>query len=136
MFYSGSLEGDMVRTSFDSQLGILDTSFEENVTVDEIVNYIAATRLNRKYPRVLRILTDATTAKMDFSSTELNRIVAENFKSLEEYDQIIDAIVIDSPRVTAMSLLYQDLAESSKYSFEVFSSRQTAMKRLTSQNDE
>jgi len=124
----------MVKTSFDGQLGILDSSFEKNVTVDEIVNYITATRLNKRYPRVLKILTDATTATMDFSPTDLNRIVEENLKSLEVYDQIIDAIVIDSPRVTAMSLLYKDLAKSDKYRFEVFSTRETALKWLMSQN--
>ena len=124
----------MVKTSFDGQLGILDSSFEKNVTVDEVVNYITATRLNKRYPRVLKILTDATTATMDFSPTDLNRIVEENLKSLELYDQIIDAIVIDSPRVTAMSLLYKDLAKSDKYRFEVFSTRETALKWLMSQN--
>ena len=52
----------------------------------EIVDYIIATKENGSYPRVLKILTDATEAIMNFSPGDLSRIVEENYKSIEKYD--------------------------------------------------
>ena len=120
----------MIETSVNRDTGILDSRFEGEVTIEEIVDYIVATKKNKLYPRTLKILTDATQAHMNFSPGDLTKIVDENYKSLEQYDFIIDAIVIDSPRETAMSMLYQELAKTRKYKFEIFSTRESALKWL------
>ena len=124
----------MVNAEFDHQTGILNTCFEGEVFLHEIFDYIVATKENRSYPRFLKILTDATNAQMSFSPEDLNRIVEENKKSLEKYDYIIDAIVVDSPKVAALSVLYQEIAKASNYRFMVFSTRAAAVKWLDSNN--
>ncbi|MBC8375050.1 MAG: hypothetical protein H8E26_03325 [FCB group bacterium] len=123
----------MVKTSFDQHTGILHSTFDGNVTIVEIVDYIRATKNNSEYPRKLKILTDSEHAEMNFSPTDLNLIVEENYKSLERYTFIHDAIVVESPRVTAITMLYQELAKTNKYRFEVFSSRETALQWLVEQ---
>jgi len=123
----------MIKTKFDRHSGILESRFEGQITVDEIVDYIIATKKNQLYPRVLKILTNATTALMNFSPAALTRIVEENYKSLVQYEYIIDAIVIDSPRATAMTILYQELAKTNKYRFEIFSTRESAQLWLEDQ---
>jgi len=123
----------MIKTKFDCRSGILDSRFEGHITVDEIVDYIIATKKNELYRRVLKILTNVTTVLMHFSPAALTRIVEENYKSLEQYKYIIDAIVIDSPRVTAMTILYQELAKTNKYRFEIFSTRESAQLWLEDQ---
>lgn len=123
----------MVITSFDQHSGILDSRFDGEVTVQEIVDYIDATRLNKSYPRVLKILTDATNAQMNFPPAEIPQIVEANYKSLEQYELIIDGIVIDTPRETALTMLYQELAATNKYRFEVFASRDAAISWLKDQ---
>jgi len=123
----------MVKALFDENSGILDVRFAGDVSISELVDYIDATRSNKHYPRVLKILTDATHAEMNFSPADLEKVVAANFKSLEQYKSIIDAIVIDSPRETAISMFYQDLAKTNKYKFEVFSTRGIALSWLEDQ---
>lgn len=123
----------MVITSFDQHSGILDSKFEGAVSVQEIVDYIDATRSNKTYPRVLKILTDATESVMNFPPNELPLIVEANFRSLEVYEYIIDPIVIDSPREIAVTMLYQELAKTNKYRFEIFSTREAAMSWLEDQ---
>ncbi len=122
----------MIKTSFDKQTGILDSTFESDVSIEEIIDYIRQTRLNKSYPRSLKILTDATLARMDFSPANLTTIVFENNKSLEQYSSITDAIVLHGRRETALSLLYQELANHPKYRFEVFSNRESALQWLRS----
>ena len=92
----------MVKSDFNPETGVLDSRFEGKVYIKEIVDYIDATRLNKEYPRFLKILTDATKADMIFVPTDLNKIVEANNASLEQYDYIIDAIVIQSSKETAV----------------------------------
>lgn len=123
----------VVKAIFNNQLGILDSKFEDHVSIEEIVDYIRATKNNKTHPRTLKILTDATQAIMDFSPDDLMRIVEENNKSLLQYDFIIDGIVINGPRETALSFLYQELAKTDNYKFEIFSTRKTAQEWLEKQ---
>ena len=100
---------NMVRTEFNHQTGILNSKFEGDVNINEIVDYVIATRENKSYPRILKILTDSTTANMDFTPRDLTLIVEENYRSLEKYDFIIDAILLKSPKETALSI---DISEN------------------------
>jgi len=120
----------MVSEKFNPQTGILDSTFEGDVSLTEIVDYIIATKENRSYPRKLKILTDATKANMKLAPDDLSKIVEENIKSIEKYDYIFDAIVLMSPKETALSLLYQELAKSNKYQFQIFSTREAAIEWL------
>jgi len=120
----------MITVKFNEATGILDSKYTGEVTLDEIVDYIVSTKENISYPRFLKILTDATQAEMNFPGDALSTIVDENNKSLERYDTIVDAIVIDSPRETALSLLYKELSRSLKYRFKVFSTREAATEWL------
>jgi hypothetical protein len=120
----------MVSAEFDKQKGILISKFEGKLTLKEVVDYIVATKENKSYPRKLKILTDATKSEMAFKHGDLPIIVEENHKSLEKYEQIIDAIIIESPKETAFSVLYKEMAKTNKYNFSVFSTKEAALQWL------
>ena len=102
------------------------------VKLKELVDYIGATKENKTYPRILKIATDSKDAIFEFSPQNLGTIVNENNKSLEQYDQIIDAIIVNSPQTTAISMLYLELAKNEKYMFEIFSTSKAALNWLKS----
>lgn len=116
----------MISVKFNYKKGILESYFEGNVTLKEIVDYIIAIKENVSYPRALKILTDTTKANLDFIPDDLPIIVEENNKSLEKYEFITDAIVLDNPDNTALSVLYKELTLSNKYRFKLFSTREEA----------
>lgn len=120
----------MITYAFNKQKNILESQFKEDVSLTEIVDYIRATKDNDSYPRTLKILTDAKYANFNFSVHDLNTLIIENKKSLEKYDTIIDAIIIDGPKTAALSVLYQELAKSKKYFFNVFSTHEAALNWL------
>lgn len=125
----------MITVKFNSEAGHLDSRFHGIVTEKEIIDYINATRLNSSYPRYLKILTDGMDAQMEFSPDSLPRIVDANNRSLEVYDAIVDAIVLDRPKETALSVFYEELSKSPKYRFRVFSTREAAISWLASFNE-
>ncbi|MCF7823725.1 MAG: hypothetical protein K9N35_06085 [Candidatus Marinimicrobia bacterium] len=125
----------MITSKFNSDRNILETRFFGEVTLKEIIDYIDATRLNRDYPRYLKILTDGLESFMNFPGEALPKIVEANNRSLEKYDAIVDAIILDSPRETALSIFYEELSKAPKYRFKVFSTKRAAIEWLDSFKD-
>tara|TARA_R110000868_G_scaffold72314_8_gene210962 strand:- start:208 stop:579 length:372 start_codon:yes stop_codon:yes gene_type:complete len=117
----------MVISKFNEQTKILESHFKNNIHLKDVLDYIIATKENTSYPRTLKILTNAKHASFKFSFNDLNAIISENNKSLEKYDAIIDAIIIDSPETAALTVLYQELAKNKKYHFDVFSTEEAAL---------
>jgi hypothetical protein len=117
----------MVTAKFNKHRKILEAKFEGNVTLAEIVNYIKATKKNDTYPRKLKILTDSLDAIFNFAIEDLEIIMQENYKSLEKYELIIDAIIIDDPKNTVLSMLYLELVKTNKYKFKIFATKSAAL---------
>ncbi len=117
----------MVSFEFNKETGILESKFTGEVYLKEIVDYIITTKNDTTNPRSLKILTDATTADFKFSVEDLDTIIRENDKSLEKYDSIIDAIIVNSPKTTAISMLYKELEKNKKYKFNVFATKEVAI---------
>ena len=122
----------MITVKFNLIKGVLETKFSGEVTVDQIIDYIKSAKDSSSFPRFLKVLTDATAAEMAFQGDDLMKIVEANNQFLANYEAIIDAIVIDTPRETALSLLYGELSKSHKYRFKVFSTREAAIDWLES----
>jgi len=120
----------VVITKFNPETGILESRFEDEVTLKEIIDYIDATRKNQNYPRKLKILTLASNAMFNFSPDDLMEIVKANNKSIEKYEYIIDAIVVSDTKTTALSMLYQQFSKTNKYKFNIFSTYEGAVKWL------
>jgi len=120
----------MVTAEFDHDTGILNSRFKDFVTLNEIIDYIDSTKLNRSYPRKLKIITDARGADFSFTPDDLPKIVEANNSSMEQYDFIIDAIITDDSKTTAISMLYQEFSRVPNYRFKVFSTRDAAINWL------
>lgn len=116
----------MVEEKFNSKTQILETVFKGEVTLLEVVNYIIRTKKNKIYPRTLKIFTDSSEAIFNFSIEELNIIMEENLKSLKKYDCIIDAIIVDNPKNTVLTMLYAELTKTNKYKFKIFATKEAA----------
>lgn len=120
----------MIRTEFVEKHGILEAHYIDNIYLKDVVDYIDATRENKEYPRRLKILSDARETEFLFNEEDLFKIIEANEKSLEKYDEIIDAIVVEEPKIAALTMLYQILGKNPKYHFHIFSTKETAYKWL------
>ena len=120
----------MVTSEFNHKTGILESKFIGEVYLKEIIDYIISTKENTSYPRLLKIITDASNANFNFEINDLEKIITENEKSLEKYDNIIDAIIVDNPKNTAISMLYKELEKNDKYKFEIFITKKAALSWL------
>jgi hypothetical protein len=120
----------VILINFNSDTNHLEADYNDEVTAKEVIDYITATKVNKKYPRVLKIISDTRNSSFNLSIEELNSIVEENFKSLENYSKIIDAIIVDDPKTTVLTMLYKQFSKNDKYKFEIFSTKEAALNWL------
>ena len=71
----------MIQSYFNNKTGVLETTFSGDLNIDEVVEYVKKNNNNKDYPRFLKILTDTTTAKMQFGTKELDKIIEQIYKS-------------------------------------------------------
>lgn len=116
----------MVFSDFDHKKQILVTRFEGDVNLKEILDYIVSTRLNKKLPKKLRIITDSHKSNNLLIEEDLSVILEENKQSLKEFTYIIDAIILKDPLDTAMAYLYKELIKEDNYYFKLFSTYEAA----------
>lgn len=110
----------MIKVEFKAQEGYLHAIYDGDITKEDLINYIDATRLNKTYPRKLKILSDSTNANMLLSRSDLELVIEANYKSLEQYEYIYDAILTLNPKETAFSMWFKKMSATDKYKFEVF----------------
>jgi len=123
----------MILADFNPQIGIFEYKLEGDLTLDDMANYSIENE-GRVFSRKVLRLFDATKATMKFSHEDLSILVDLNYKSIEKFDYVYDAIVLTSPRETALSILYKDLANTNKNRIQVYSTREAAIKWLKSTN--
>jgi len=116
----------MVKSNFNNDNQLLISFFEGDIVLTEITDYINATRLNKTFPRKLKILTDSRKSNMLLKPEDLPLIVEANNRSLDVYDYIVDAIVLNNPHDTAITYLYGELSKKNNYFFKLFSDYETA----------
>jgi len=120
----------MIITNYNQEEGILETIFEGEITVKDILDYIAISDFDKENPGVLKILSDGRNAHFNVSPAELNKIVEAAGKITSFHLYILDAMVVENPLDTAMTMLYENISPVTKYKVKVFSTIQSAREWL------
>ncbi|UBM62559.1 hypothetical protein LA303_00930 [Candidatus Sulfidibacterium hydrothermale] len=120
----------MITQKFNPETHFLEAVYSGEITLKEILEYNNQIRKNPKYPRKLKILTDATEAEFLLSKKDL-KVISEKVKQmLNDYETVYDAMIISKPRETAYSILYKERAKIENYKFQYFSTKKAASKWL------
>lgn len=122
----------MISSIFNIHTKILETEFKDDITAQQVLDYITAFKENTSYPRKLKSVVDATKANFKFSFRDLKSFNDAKTKSLESYELVMVAIIIDNSATAALSVLYEAIANNKKYKFKVFSSEEGAYNWLES----
>lgn len=122
----------MIEYSFNSEEQIMYARFSGVVTFDELLEHVSPKADRQNYPKYLKVLTNARSAKLDIKPTELRLIKNQLLETTKNFDKLIDAFVVEGPMETALSMMYMELDKLSNYEFKVFSSLEAAMHWLKS----
>ena len=122
----------MIKYEFNKLTGIVETTFEEEVSIKDVIEYILSLREDKTLPKKLKIFTDASKGKFteDVTPKDLEKLIEENAISLSQRDFIYDAFVVSSSFEMALSMLYQELIEIQNYKVGVFSTKEAALNWL------
>lgn len=111
----------MIKYQLNTTTGIIHVEFTNSVSFEELLDHVSLQEERKHFPKKLKILSNATNAKLSISTVQLKIIVEKMAETLEKYDKIYDAFVVEKPLETALSVMYMELAKLNKYEFKVFS---------------
>lgn len=120
----------MISNIFNTDKGYLESIWEGEVSLDQIVHYIRETKENKDYPRKLKILSFAHKSTLLLEPDDLRVIAKENERSVAQYDSIVDAFIANEAQIAALSMLYEKFSRIQGYKFKVFSTPEAAMEWL------
>lgn len=126
----------MINHSFNKQRQILGIVALDVVTVDQIIEYYISISKDNSLPRNLNILIDASKAKFQkgINKNEDEKVRLALKEALKVFDSICEAIIVDKPNETAISMLFREYNQNIKnFSFEIFSTQKAAIKWLLNQ---
>jgi len=121
----------MVSAKFNHRTATLESKFEGELTLKELIECSITVKENTSYPRFLKKLIDSKKAYVNFSSNELTLLAEEHDKIVEKYDYIVTAIILDTPKETAFAMIFQSLIKNNKSKFQLFSTREAAVRWLS-----
>lgn len=121
----------MINWQFNKEIDILEVHYEEIITLTEINEFVSKISMDKKLPRNLKILTDATKAKYNIQSHEIDELKQTLRKQLNSYEYIKAAFIHNNPKETALSILLQKSLQNINYYHKVFSTYSAAIKWLT-----
>ncbi len=122
----------MITTNYNQKDGILETVFEGNISLEEVLNYITLSDFDLEMPGTLKILSDSRKAKFSVDPENLEAVVEATKNITDYHPYIIDAVIVDDPMDTALLMLYEKISPVKKYKVKVFSTPESARAWLNS----
>ena len=122
----------MITKKFNLETGILESKFEGEITIKQVTDYIISLSEDKSLPKKLKIFSDATKGifSENIAPNDLKEIVEANQKSLAARECIYDAFIISSSIEMALGQLYMEFSKSENYYFNLFSTKEAAVKWL------
>ena len=124
----------MIKYFYDNETEILETTISGKTTVNDLLDYISTLQKDKSLPEKLKILTDASNGNLseDVEPEDLHLVVEANNKILAAKEFIYDAFILSSSLETAMGQLYKEFSKANNYRFNIFSTKEAAIRWLNS----
>lgn len=116
----------MVEKRFDPDKNILYVTSKGNIEVEGMMRGIEFIGQEKSLPRNLKILEDATEAKVAYSHSEIEIIMRSLMKAIDHFESLRHAVVLTDPANTAFAILASLMISKPNYSLQVFSTLKAA----------
>jgi hypothetical protein len=116
----------MISYYYNKSTDIVYAELSGEITFDELLNHVSINEQTKEFPSNMKLLTDATNAKLHITPSELELIKNQLVLTLDELEYLKDAFVVINPKETAITTLYMRLAKIKNYEFKVFSTIEAA----------
>ena len=116
----------MVEKRFDKEKKILYVTSIGKIQAAGMMKGVEFLKKAQGLPENLKILEDATEAKVVYSHEELEQVMRSLEKAIDKFKAIWHAVVLNDPTNTAFAILAGLMLTNQNYSLKVFSTRSAA----------
>lgn len=121
----------MYHLNYNITTNIIEVTFVNEVNAIDIIEFIHSVKLSTEYPKSIKVILKGQNTVSLFSPVELGTIIEESKKTIDNYDFIQLAIVINNPKSTALAMLFKNLILCPKIFVDVFSTENAARHWIT-----
>ena len=120
----------MLTEKYNSEKNRVDTLLHEEVTTEDILNHYAFIRRNKELPRDLKVLIDASKAKLRIDAQDIRKLEKTVNVTKLKYERMREAIVIDKQYEFVMTTL-SSMISKGNLTFKPFPTIKAASKWLS-----
>lgn len=121
---------------YNSQYNILKAKANKVLTISGIRNHYKFLEENRNLPKVLKVLIDCRTTKMDVNPEEIKGLSNQLEITTTRFESLREAILVKKPFETAIAQIFEMNYNTFKnFEFNVFSTEKAALSQLFSDQE-
>ena len=106
---------------------ILTIKSKAIVSLEDMLNGLKYLQQNNDLPRNLKILEDARKSKITFDMNDVDILIKNMNLSMQNFNKIMHAVIHDSPKNTALSMLVERKSINTNYKLMTFSTKEAAL---------
>ena len=113
--------------------GIVYINFSDKITFEDLKSYLKEFKNIKNLPSDLLLLYDMQKANLEFDADDIPSILQLADEATVKYPKVKTAFLVDSPKLTAYSMLFNNTAPTENRTRDVFSTRSVAITWLKKQ---
>lgn len=125
----------MIGMAYNENLHIVEVIYKGVIELEDIFEFGTNIEQNPYLPRKLRMLTDATQAKYNFSVDKIPLLAKNLEEHTKDFEWIKAAFIQSRPNETAISMILENENKSSHYIHRIFYTRESALEWLLNDED-
>ena len=111
----------------EMQDGYLEVSLKGNIEFADYVGLMQSVGANKDLPKKIRVLGIDNGININFSPSDTLKLSEVREQTVQRFDDVRHAYVVDDPNNTALAVLTSSEMQSQHYQVKIFSSKAKAL---------
>ncbi len=120
----------MITHQFNTEQQILEVVYQDVVSADEIMAFMAFLSGDNAFPRELKILVDARGVNYNFNLGNIDKLMESTVQCVKYYTTFKVALIHSKPKETAFSHLLEIEKTPANHVHKVFFTKEAALEWL------
>jgi len=123
------------KINYQEEIGLLTIKYTKHLNMNDIIDSMQEAKHNFPLAKDLKVISDFREVESKMKYIELPKLIKPTLEVIKSHDSILDAILVNKPHTTALSILFKKLIRKSNIDYEIFTSLEAAKEWLMISSD-
>lgn len=112
--------------NYQEEIELLTIRYAKHLTIADIIASMREANQNFPLSKNLKVISDFRKVESKMKYIELPKLIKPTLEVIKNHASILDAILVNKPHTTALSVLFKKLIRQSNVEYEIFTSIEAA----------